>query len=107
MGKFEDMSLEGMTPAEQLVFTMRAQTALLEDIREEMRLQKVVQLKMLIEMTHVCDATRGVIHDPSEMTDTMMLQLTDEQANEVITGVHLEQVALDALEKSGQAAIGG
>lgn len=107
MAKFEELALEGMSPQEQLVFTLRAQAALLQDIREELRLIKIVGLKQHIELTHVCDSLRGMRPDDEHpWMDTPNVHIPDARANEMIEGFEAERLALEALAKAGELPSG-
>jgi hypothetical protein len=108
MGRYEEVLRSSADPSERLLLHMEAQTALLSDIRQELRYMKIVLLKQHIELTHVCDSTRS-IEEPanSPWTDTVRLQLTDDETNDLVMGIQREQSALDAAAKNGQVAIGG
>jgi hypothetical protein len=108
MGRYEKVLREKSDPAERVLLHMEAQTALLEDIRQELRYMKIVLLKQHIELTHVCDSTRGIEEDPARpWTDTVGMQITDGETNAAVMGVEREQSALDALQKTGELLASG
>jgi len=101
MGHYEEATLEHLKPEDRLLAMIQQQVALQLDIRDELRLIKVVLLKQHIEMTHVCDSTRGVPPN-NNWVDTTTLQISDEDVNKTILGIEMEQVALEAMAKNGE-----